>query len=224
MEILQCDVDGNPPPQIWWTHENSERAIAFTPNISVNVQQMTSGRYYCHAQVPGFPQLVGSASIYIMAPPTIVSQRVQYVPDEGPVKLQCVAVSVPRATSVVWSFAGRELNFSGGSELFQRHEEYEPERVVSTLTLLSDSVSGFFGDYNCTVTNGKGTDSALIKLSTHGKFIFPPPRLPLPLLLTRPNFSCRVSVDGVVKLTPVSFPANFLKTPRQRIFISCQSV
>ncbi|XP_011497298.1 PREDICTED: irregular chiasm C-roughest protein-like [Ceratosolen solmsi marchali] len=87
-EILQCDVDGNPQPEIYWTHEDSERILATASNISVLVRPETAGRYYCHARVPGFPELTGSANIYIRAPPTIISQRTQYVPDEGLVKVR----------------------------------------------------------------------------------------------------------------------------------------
>ncbi|XP_058798126.1 irregular chiasm C-roughest protein-like isoform X3 [Phymastichus coffea] len=166
-EILQCDVDGNPQPEIYWTYEDSDRIIATTSNISVSVRaENDAGRYYCHARVPGFPELTGSANIYIRAPPTIISQRTQYVPDEGLVKVQCIAITVPKAESVLWSFAGRELNFTSNNTPFYKHEDFEPERVVSTLTLL-DPVSAYFGDYNCTVTNAYGTDSAIIKLTTH---------------------------------------------------------
>lgn len=86
-EILQCDVDGNPTPEIRWYHEDSERQVASTPNISVVVNHETAGRYFCKAHVPGFPELTGYANIYIRASPSIVSQRVQYVPDEGVVKV-----------------------------------------------------------------------------------------------------------------------------------------
>lgn len=86
-EVLQCDVDGNPSPEIRWFHEDSERQVATTPNISVVVNHETAGRYFCKAYVPGFPELTGYANIYIRAPPSIVSQRVQYVPDEGVVKV-----------------------------------------------------------------------------------------------------------------------------------------
>jgi hypothetical protein len=87
-EILQCDVDGNPQPDVYWTHEDSERILATASNISVVVRPETAGRYYCHARVPGFPELTGSANIYIRAPPSIISQRTQYVPDEGLVKVR----------------------------------------------------------------------------------------------------------------------------------------
>ncbi|XP_043529517.1 irregular chiasm C-roughest protein-like isoform X1 [Frieseomelitta varia] len=165
-EILQCDVDGNPTPEIRWYHEDSERQVASTPNISVVVNHETAGRYFCKAHVPGFPELTGYANVYIRAPPSIVSQRVQYVPDEGVVKVKCTAISVPKADSVVWSFAGRELNFSSNNTPFYVQEEYTAERVVSTVTLL-DPISTYFGDYNCTITNSFGTDSVIIKLTAH---------------------------------------------------------
>ncbi|XP_070161633.1 irregular chiasm C-roughest protein isoform X2 [Polyergus mexicanus] len=165
-EILQCDVDGNPAPEILWYHEDSERTVATSPNISVFVGPDTAGRYYCKARVPGFPELTGYANIYIRAPPSIVSQRIQYVPDEGVVKVKCTAVSVPKAESVVWSFAGRELNFTSNNTPFYVQEEYTGERIVSTVTLL-DPISTYFGDYNCTVANSFGTDSAIIKLTAH---------------------------------------------------------
>ncbi|KAK0173506.1 hypothetical protein PV328_006692 [Microctonus aethiopoides] len=165
-EILQCDVDGNPTPEILWIHEESDRIVATSPNISVVVSPETAGRYYCKAHVPGFPELTGYANIFIRAPPSIVSQRTQYVPDEGVVKVKCTAISVPKAESVVWSFGGRELNFSLNNTPFYIQDEYTPEQVVSTVTLL-EPISTYFGDYNCTVTNSFGTDSIIIKLTTH---------------------------------------------------------
>ncbi|KAI4493872.1 hypothetical protein M0804_002048 [Polistes exclamans] len=165
-EILQCDVDGNPTPEILWYHEDSEHVVARSPNISVFVSPETEGRYFCKAHVPNFPLLTGFANIYIRGPPSIVSQRIQFVPDEGVVKVKCIAISVPKPESVVWSFDGRELNFSLNNTPFYVQEEYTQERVVSTVTL-ADPVSAYFGDYNCTVTNSYGTDSVIIKLTAH---------------------------------------------------------
>lgn len=87
-EVLQCAVDGNPTPEILWIHEESDRIVATSPNISIVVSPETAGRYYCKAHVPGFSELTGYANIFIRAPPSIVSQRTQYVPDEGVVKVR----------------------------------------------------------------------------------------------------------------------------------------
>lgn len=84
--------------------------------------------------------------------------------------MKCSAISVPKADSVVWSFAGREFNLSTNNTQFSVQEEYTAERVVSTVTLL-EPTSTYFGDYNCTVTNSFGTDSVIIKLTAHSKFI-----------------------------------------------------
>lgn len=86
-------------------------------------------------------------------------------------QVKCTAISVPKAESIVWSFAGRELNFTSNNTPFYVQEEYNAERVVSTVTLL-DPISTYYGDYNCTITNSFGTDSVIIKLTAHSKFIY----------------------------------------------------
>lgn len=91
-------------------------------------------------------------------------------------QVKCTAISVPKAESVVWSFAGRELNFTSNNTPFYMQEEYAAERVVSTVTLL-DPISTYFGDYNCTVTNSFGTDSVIIKLTAHSKCLISDGRL-----------------------------------------------
>lgn len=118
-EILQCDVDGNPSPEILWFHEDSERTVATSPNISVFVSPDTAGRYYCKARVPGFPELTGYANIYIRAPPSIVSQRIQYVPDEGVVKVRISsAISIARVIP----------NYCAGETIFLRFRGREEAR------------------------------------------------------------------------------------------------
>lgn len=82
-EVLQCDVDGNPQPSIVWTFEDFERIVATSPNISILVTPETAGKYYCIAQVPGFPELRVHANIYIKAPPRIISKSVQYISGDG---------------------------------------------------------------------------------------------------------------------------------------------
>lgn len=70
-----------------WVHEESDRVVATSSNISILVTPETAGKYFCKAHVPGFAELTGFASIYIRAPPKIISQKTQYVPDEGIIKV-----------------------------------------------------------------------------------------------------------------------------------------
>lgn len=85
-------------------------------------------------------------------------------------QVKCVAISVPKAEAVSWKFSGQELNSSPNSTQFTIQEEFSSERVISTIVLL-EPTTAYFGNYNCTVTNSYGSDSAIIKLTTHSKFI-----------------------------------------------------
>lgn len=87
-EILHCDVDSNPPAKITWIHDESDEIVEKERSTyAVQVTDKTAGRYYCKAHVDGFPDLIGYATVYIQKAPSIVSQRIQYVPDEGVVKV-----------------------------------------------------------------------------------------------------------------------------------------
>lgn len=109
-------------------------------------------------------------------------------------QVKCTAISVPKAESVVWSFAGRELNFTSNNTPFYVQEEYTGERIVSTVTLL-DPISTYFGDYNCTVTNSFGTDSVIIKLTAHSKFDSPSYIIPFSLSLSRLSLSFLIRIQ-----------------------------
>lgn len=62
---LTCDVDGNPPPDITWIHEDSARVVGSNPNLTLRVDTDTAGRYYCKAGVMGFPEVGAEATIYL---------------------------------------------------------------------------------------------------------------------------------------------------------------
>lgn len=115
---------------------------------------------------------------------------------------------MPKADSVVWSFAGRELNFSSNNTRFYVQEEYTGERVVSTVTLL-DPISAYFGDYNCTVTNSFGTDSVIIKLTAHSKFIS---------IMTDLFLSISLHPDHLPLAPPLFLSVYFSSPPRFRDF------
>lgn len=55
--------------------------------MSFVVTPENAGRYQCKAHVKSFPELTGYANVYIKAAPSIVSKHIQYVPDEGVVKV-----------------------------------------------------------------------------------------------------------------------------------------
>lgn len=62
---LNCDVDGNPLPDISWIFVDSGRVVSTNPNLSIRVDADTAGRYFCKAQVPGFPEIGAEAAVYL---------------------------------------------------------------------------------------------------------------------------------------------------------------
>ncbi|EAT46033.1 AAEL002754-PA [Aedes aegypti] len=152
---LACDVDGNPPPEIIWIHEESNRMITSSANITIIASRETAGNYYCKASVSGFPEIEAMASLYLKGPPRIRSQRHQYGVVNDNSQIQCEAISVPKAKHVIWTYNGLEINNENDYTILENHQ---PEGVRSTL-IINNSQKQHFGTYNCTVINEYGMDS-----------------------------------------------------------------
>ncbi|CAB3371539.1 Hypothetical predicted protein [Cloeon dipterum] len=159
---LSCDVDSNPPAIISWLHGETSKVIANSNNLSLTVSTRTAGRYICVANTDGFTVLTAEAQVYLKGPPDIISRLTQYGSVGENVRLECVVFSVPRPDRVAWSRNNRELHAALDPEV-SISEEMLPEGIKSTL-VIRGAQSAHFGAYNCTATNGYGTDVAEINL------------------------------------------------------------
>lgn len=81
------------------------------PNYTVSVTEDTAGRYVCQAVVQGFPQISAEAVVFLKGPPKIHSQRIQFGTEGETVRLECLAISIPRPDRVTWSHQGHEIDF-----------------------------------------------------------------------------------------------------------------
>ncbi|KAG8331115.1 irregular chiasm C-roughest protein isoform X4 [Homalodisca vitripennis] len=170
---LTCDVDGNPPPDIVWIHEDTDRVVSTSPNLTVTIAHDTAGRYFCRATVPGFPDIGAEATVYMKGPPTIISHRTQFgIPGDN-VRLECSAFSIPTPQKVVWSFKGEDV---GSDQDYSVLEDPLTDGIKSTL-IIRESRLEHFGIYNCTVSNPYGSDVVEITLKAQKSF-------PLLLILT----------------------------------------
>ncbi|XP_055602535.1 irregular chiasm C-roughest protein-like [Uranotaenia lowii] len=156
---LACDVDGNPPPEIIWIHEESNRVVSTSANITIVASHETAGNYYCKASVMGFPEIEAMASLYLKGPPSIRSQRHQYGVVNDNSQIQCEAISIPKAKQVIWTYNGLEISNENDYTILENHQ---PEGVRSTL-IINNSQKQHFGVYNCTVINEYGMDSIEIE-------------------------------------------------------------
>uniref|UniRef100_A0A182M1Q9 Ig-like domain-containing protein n=1 Tax=Anopheles culicifacies TaxID=139723 RepID=A0A182M1Q9_9DIPT len=158
---LTCDVDGNPPPEIIWVHEDTNRIVSNSANITLMATRETAGNYYCKASVRGFPDIEASAAVHLKGPPTIRSPRQQYGSVNDNSQIQCDAISIPKAKQVIWTYNGLEVNSENDHTIL---ENPSPEGVRSTL-IISKSQRQHFGVYNCTVLNEYGSDSLEIQFA-----------------------------------------------------------
>lgn len=172
---LTCDVDGNPPADILWIHENTDRVVSTSPNLTLTVTADTAGRYYCKATVMGFPEIGAEATVYLKGPPTIISHKTQFgIPGDN-VRLECSAFSIPTPQKVVWSFKGEDVGADNHQD-YSVLEDPLSEGIKSTL-IIRESRQEHFGVYNCTVSNPYGSDIVEITLKAQKSF-------PLLLILT----------------------------------------
>ncbi|XP_052872055.1 irregular chiasm C-roughest protein-like [Anopheles cruzii] len=174
---LQCDVDGNPAPDVVWVHEPTEQIVASWPNVTLAVTSATSGRYLCKASVPGFAVVEAEATVFLRGPPLISSPRQQHCTVGERAQLVCTAFAIPPPRHVLWSFNGHEI--SGGIT----GTDEPPEDYAVVEHPLADGVRSVlsigrcrrehFGTYNCTIVNDYGIDIAEIDFLSKDKNLLP---------------------------------------------------
>uniref|UniRef100_A0A1A9WL55 Ig-like domain-containing protein n=1 Tax=Glossina brevipalpis TaxID=37001 RepID=A0A1A9WL55_9MUSC len=162
MVTLNCEVDGNPMPDIVWIQHPIDRVVGANQNLTFIVSNETAGRYYCKANVPGYAEISADAYVYLKGSPLISSARVQYGLIGDTARIECFATSVPRARHVSWTFNGHEISSESGHD-YSILVDAIPGGVKSTL-IIRDSQSYHYGKYNCTVVNDYGNDVAEINL------------------------------------------------------------
>lgn len=128
----------------------------------MTVSSDTTGRYFCKASVPGYPEIKSAADVFLKSPPKITSSNQQFGLVGDTMQLECSAISIPRARHISWSFHGREINGSSDPE-FSILEETNDQGIKSTL-IIRNSQTWHFDKYNCSVVNDYGTDVLQVEL------------------------------------------------------------
>uniref|UniRef100_A0A182PL60 Ig-like domain-containing protein n=1 Tax=Anopheles epiroticus TaxID=199890 RepID=A0A182PL60_9DIPT len=159
---LTCDVDGNPAPEIIWVHDDTNRIVSNSANITLIATRETAGNYFCKASVRGFPDIEASAAIHLKGPPSIRSPRQQYGSVNDNSQIQCEAISIPKAKQIVWTYNGLEMNSENDHTILENHS---PEGTVRSTLIIPKSQRQHFGVYNCTVLNEYGSDSLEIQFA-----------------------------------------------------------
>ncbi|XP_061725358.1 irregular chiasm C-roughest protein-like isoform X1 [Cydia pomonella] len=168
---LTCDVDSYPAPEIRWLHQEEDQNIRVgrTANLTLTLDTHTAGRYICIANVPGYPEIETSGSIFIKGPPKILSNHTQFGSQGDSVKIECAAFAVPRIESIVWTFDGKEID-SIHDQDYAFLEDAQPGGVINSTLIIRESQSKHFGTYRCNVSNEYGSDAMDINLKPNKTF------------------------------------------------------
>ncbi|KAJ0170535.1 hypothetical protein K1T71_013906 [Dendrolimus kikuchii] len=163
---LNCDVDGQPPPEIRWLFHEPGRigqVKGKAANLKVLVKSETAGRYLCKATVEGYPEIESEAIVFIKGPPKILSNRTQLGSEGESVRVECAALSVPKPDDIRWYFEGREISAIHDPDYATLLESL-PDGTVKSILVIRASQSKHYGLYNCSVTNDYGNANAGIIL------------------------------------------------------------
>ncbi|KAG8196700.1 hypothetical protein JTE90_023209 [Oedothorax gibbosus] len=160
---LNCDVEGNPKPEVVWTVEGSDAVLS--TNSRLVIPQLTldrAGRYTCRATVVGFAEISTDVLVFIKGPPRVQSPRIQYGLEGEIVRLECIIASVPHPTRTQWSRNSQHVDIDN-NDGYEIAEEPIPGGVKNVL-IIHNADEDDFGQYNCSVWNTFGQDSMIILL------------------------------------------------------------
>uniref|UniRef100_A0A6A7FZQ2 Irregular chiasm C-roughest protein-like n=2 Tax=Hirondellea gigas TaxID=1518452 RepID=A0A6A7FZQ2_9CRUS len=159
---LMCDVDGNPSPEIVWTHHDSKKVIKIGAKMTVTVSPDTVGTYHCRAAAAGFAEVYRSMQVLMRGLPEVGDEQISYGLEGTTVKVKCLVKSIPRPTSLIWSKGGQIIY--PNEVKYKIREDKTPTGVINTLEI-KDSHYDDYGIYNCTAKNSFGSHTALVELS-----------------------------------------------------------
>ncbi|XP_072933879.1 irregular chiasm C-roughest protein-like isoform X2 [Epargyreus clarus] len=162
---LKCDVDSQPPSKIRWLfHEPGRIGVkGKDSDLKMRVTPDNAGRYICRASLEGYPEIESEATIFIKGPPKILSNRTQFGSEGENVRIECVALSVPKSDDVTWYFEGREISVIRDPD-YATLVDVLPDGIVKASLVIRASQPKHYGLYNCSVTNEKGNANAAIVL------------------------------------------------------------
>ncbi|KAG1684203.1 Irregular chiasm C-roughest protein [Nymphon striatum] len=159
---LKCDVDGNPEPEIIWTHEGSEKILGVGKDLVIkNLTREHTGRYTCRAVARGFKEVTVHSLLFVKGPPKVHSEKIQYGVKGKAVKIECLAYSVPAPIKMNWTRNNQPLDLS--NKRFEIVEDSLADGIRQVLVIKNAKDEDFTG-YNCSVMNEYGIDVMQIQL------------------------------------------------------------
>ncbi|CAH8495445.1 unnamed protein product [Schistosoma mattheei] len=162
--LMDCPAIGNPTPHIEWRREGGREVLSRSVSLKrENLKEEDFGTYICTAFVPEFPPVSKQMYIARRKPPRIQPNPIVHAYLGQPARLRCTVNSVPLPPSgqTHWYFNGNPIQPDS-------HHKFEQEEFIGGVVLvlhIAHVMMSDFGQYNCSVKNGYGSDWKLIRLS-----------------------------------------------------------
>ncbi|XP_055865864.1 kin of IRRE-like protein 1 isoform X4 [Biomphalaria glabrata] len=164
---LRCTADGNPEPSVIWRRKDranlSHRTLSTKSVYRIEeVNTQSFGFYECIASVISFPEVSKETLLWRNEKPEMKSVKQQSASEGEKGKLECLARSIPKPISVIWTKDGREINYALSGRFSV--EKKDLGQHVQSILHIQVVESGDFGLYNCTIENDKGVSSEQVEL------------------------------------------------------------
>ncbi|KAH8859653.1 Contactin-3 [Schistosoma japonicum] len=162
--LMDCPAIGNPTPHIEWRREGGREVLSRSVSLRrENLKEEDFGTYICTAFVPEFPPVSKQMYIARRKPPRIQPNPIVHAQLGQPARLRCTVNSVPLPPSgqTNWYFNGNPIQPDS-------HHKFEQEEFIGGIVLvlhIAHVMMSDFGQYNCSVKNGYGSDWKIIRLS-----------------------------------------------------------
>jgi len=170
---LHCVVDSNPQPQYYWTKDSSREVIHREQNITIRIDESTTGSYYCHGETLGYSTITSRpAEVLMTGRPKISSFPSQSGVVGENVHINCAAISIPEHKRVAWRYHGSELDDSNNH---YRIINSPIQHGVRSTLIIKQALDTDFGPYTCAIENSHGVSEIRIQLEQ---------RKPFPLQIT----------------------------------------
>ncbi|XP_064108144.1 irregular chiasm C-roughest protein-like isoform X2 [Macrobrachium nipponense] len=158
---LSCDVEGNPPAQIVWLHNNQNKVIKVGATYQLTVTPETVGTYECRATVTGFPEEKRTMDVFMRGPPVVTPVEEQFGLEGDTVSVECDIQSMPRPAAVVWK---RERYTIDPNQSRYNVLQENTKAGIKSILIIQEAMPEDFGLYNCTAKNGYGSHTHEIML------------------------------------------------------------
>lgn len=87
--------------------------ISHEQNITVRIDDSTTGSYLCHAETPGYSHVTSNtAEVLMTGRPKITSSQRQTGVEGENVHINCAAIAIPKYKSISWTYHGSALDDS----------------------------------------------------------------------------------------------------------------